>query len=312
MDRSRARNLIAIGATFTAVGVASIVWERRSFTADVRAICTAEAHAETTIVSSRTLVEALARKSVNGDKGRALVDVLKSESPDSAATELRVAAKNAGVEPCPAVASYQALAARVLLQKNAERMCAGLNPATLARSPRAVRFERLQEWTHTTITEPGVDELLTSVSKAAATPNERTARLRAALSDLDIHECGVLTGLSSPLDPVPGPNVRVQSVSVQSDPRESAVADDLRAKLPAFRDCYEQGLAKEPALAGTIVVKFRLTETGAVDFALAQEDSTITTPEVSNCMIEAIKTAHGPPGAAKSPGGISLVMWISK
>ena len=123
-------------------------------------------------------------------------------------------------------------------------MCTGLNPAILARSPRAVRFERLQDWTHTNVTEPALDELLASVSKAGATPEDKTARLRAALSDLDIHACGILSGLASPLDPTPGPNVRIQSVSVQSDPRESAVADDLRAKLPAFRDCYEKGLAK--------------------------------------------------------------------
>ena len=301
-----------IGVVVAAAGVSYAIWERRTYTADVRAICSAEARAETTIVSSRTLVEALARKSVNGERGLALVDTLKSESPDSAATELRVAAKSAGVEPCPAVASYQALSARLLLQKNAERMCSGLNPAILARAPRAVRFEHLQEWTHTTVTEPALDELLTSVSKAASTPQDKTARLRSALSELDIHECGVLSGLASPLDPTPGPNVRIQSVSVQSDPRESAVADELRAKLPAFRDCYEKGLAKEPALAGAIVVKFRVTETGAIDFALAQDDSTITTPAVSTCVIDAVKTAHGPPGAGKSPGGITVAMWTAK
>jgi len=312
MEASRARKLIVIGVVVAAAGVSYAIWERRTYTADVRAICSVEARAETTIVSSRTLVEALARKSVNGGRGVALVDTLKSESPDSAATELRVAAKSAGVEPCAAVASYQALSARLLLQKNAERMCSGLNPAILARAPRAVRFEHLQEWTHTTVTEPALDELLTSVSKAASTPQDKTARLRSALSELDIHECGVLSGLASPLDPTPGPNVRIQSVSVQSDPRESAVADVLRAKLPAFRDCYEKGLAKDPALTGAIVVKFRVAETGAIDFALAQDDSTITTPAVSTCVVDTVKSAHGPPGAGKSPGGITVAMWTAK
>ena len=90
------------------------------------------------------------------------------------------------------------------------------------------------------------------------------------------------------------------------------MVEALRAKLPDFRDCYEKGLVKEPALTGAIVVKFRVTETGAIDFALAQDDSTITTPAVSTCVIDAIKAAHGPPGASKSPGGITVAMWTAK
>lgn len=312
MEPSRARNLIAIGALVAVAGVAYAVWDRKTYTADVRMICTAEGRAETTIVSSRTLVEALARKDVRGGKGLELVEALKTASPDSAATQLRSAADGAGVAPCPAAASYRALAARSRLQTNAERMCTSLDPATLARLPRAVRFDRLQDWTHTNVTEPSLDALLESIDEADPSLEDKTAGLRAALSDLDIHACGMLAGLASPLDPTPGPNVRIQSVSVQSDPREAAVAADLRAKLPAFRECYEKGLAKEPALAGAIVVKFRVIETGAIDFALAQDDSTITTPVVSACVVDAVKTAHGPPGTAKSPGGITIAMWIAK
>lgn len=311
MEASRARNVIVIGGAVALAGIAYAVWERRAYVADVRSICSAEAPAETTIMKSRTLVEGVARKAVRGEKGLALVDALKSASPDSAANQLRAAVQDTSVAPCPAIASYEALASRVLLKKNAERMC-GMNPTLLARLPKATRFERLQEWTHTNVTEPAVDELLTSASTAGTTPQERTARLRAALSELDIHECGVLSGLASPLDPAPGINVRVQSVGLQSDLRESALADDLRAKIPAYRECYEKGLAKDPALGGSIVVKLRLTEAGAVDFALAQEDSSITAPEVVKCVLEAIKTAHGPAGANKSPGGISLVFWVAK
>jgi hypothetical protein len=311
MEASRARNVIVIGGAVALAGIAYAVWERRTYVADVRSICSSEASAETTIVKSRTLIEGVARKAVRGEKGVALVDALKSASPDSAANQLRAAAEDTSVAPCPAVASYQTLASRVLLKRNVERMC-GMNPTTLARLPKAVRFERLQEWTHTNITEPAVDELLTSVSTAGTTPQDRAAQLRTALSDLDIHECGVLSGLASPLDATPGINVRVQSVGVQSDPRESAVAEDLRAKIPAYRECYEKGLAKDPALSGSLIAKFRLTEAGAVDFALAQEDSSITAPDVVKCLLEAIKTAHGPAGPSKSPGGISLVFWVAR
>ena len=59
-------------------------------------------------------------------------------------------------------------------------------------------------------------------------------------------------------------------------------------------------------------MKFRVTETGVIHFALAQDDWTITTPAVSTCVIEAVKSAHGPPGAGKSPGGITIAMWTAK
>ncbi|MDB5216359.1 MAG: hypothetical protein JWO86_4286 [Myxococcaceae bacterium] len=312
MEPSRARNVIAIGVAVAAAGIAYAIWERRVYVADVRTICSAEGPAETTIVKSRTLVEGVARKAVRGEKGLALANALKSAPPDSAATKLRDAAEEVKIAPCPAVASYEALSTRLVLQKNVERMCTGMNPTMLARLPRAARFERLQEWTHTNVTEPAVDELLTTVSTAGTSPQDRTARLRSAISDLDIHECGVLSGLASPLDPTPGANVRIQSVAVQSDPRESAVVDDLRAKLPAYRECYDKGLEKDAALGGTVVVKFRLTETGAIDFALAQEDTSLASPTVVTCLLDAIKTAHGPAGPHKSPGGISLVFWVAK
>ena len=312
MESSPARKLIGIGAFVAVAGLALSIWDRRSYVADVRFICTAEGPAETTIVKSRTLVEALARKNIRGDKGLALIEGLKKAAPDAAASQLQEAADGASVTPCPAIASYRALASHVVLRNNAERMCTGMNPATLAKSPRAARFANLMDWTHTTITEPALDELLASIDKAGTSPDDKTARLKASLSDLDIHECGVLSGLASPLESTPGPNVRIQSVSVQSDAREKVVADDLRSKLPAFRECYEKGLAKDPALSGNVIVKFLLGQSGSIDFALVQEDSSINVPVVSTCVVDVVKSAKGPAGAGKTPGGLNIAMWTAK
>jgi hypothetical protein len=312
MESSPARKLIGIGACVAVAGLALSLWDRRSYVADVRFICTAEGPAETTIVKSRTLVEALSRKNIRGDKGLALIEGLKKAAPDAAASQLQEAAEGAGVTPCPAVASYQTLASRVVLQKNAERMCTGMNPGTLAKSPRASRFATLMDWTHTNVTEPALDELLASIDKAGTSPADKTARLKTSLSDLGIHECGVLSGLASPLESVLGPNVRIQSVSLQSDAREKVVADDLRSKLPAFRECYDKGLAKDPALAGNVVVKFLLAESGSIDFALVQEDSSIYVPAVSTCVVDVVKSAKWPKGPGKTPGGLDIAMWTAK
>ena len=78
-------------------GLGISLWDRRAYVADVRFICTAEGPAETTIVKSRTLVEALARKNIRGDKGLALIEGLKAAAPDAAASQLQEAADGAGV-----------------------------------------------------------------------------------------------------------------------------------------------------------------------------------------------------------------------
>ena len=191
-------------------------------------------------------------------------------------------------------------------------MCTGMNPATLAKSPRAARFAKL--WTGRT--PPSPSPRSTSCSRRSTRrgrrPDDKTARLKSSLSDLGIHECGVLSGLAFSARVRDGPNVRIQSVSLQSDAREKAVADDLRSKLPAFRECYEKGLAKDPALNGNVVVKFLLAESGAIDFALVQEDSIIYVPAVSTCVVEVVKSAKGPPGPGKTPGGMNLAMWTAK
>lgn len=307
--RPYARAGVAV-ALVGAAGLLYNVYERRTFAADVRAICSAESRTETTLVASRTLVETTAKKGLHGNDGVALLETLKAASPELAAKELRAAADRAGVAECPATRGYEALGVRVSLRQNADRMCSRLAPTELSRLPRARRAARVREWAHTELAAPALDTMLES--QTSGTLEEATAKLRAALSDLDIHECGLLPGLASPLDPVLGPNVLVQNVVLQSDAREPAVAEALRAKIPAFRQCYEAALAKTPTLKGAMSIKFRVTETGAIDFALAQDDTTLTDLPLIHCTTEAVKTAVGPAGSVKSPGGLAIVFWVAK
>lgn len=309
----KTRTYLAFAALAGGAGLIYVVSARRSFAADVRAICSSESRAETTIPRGRVVVESIARKDMHGSDGLELVDTLKSVSPEDAAINLRAAADKAGVSDCAAVASYRALSARLALQKSAARMCRDMEPTPIARTPRAARFTRVRDWARAVVADPALDALLADVDPpGAATPEETTTRFRGALSDLEVHDCGVLAGLTSALDPLPGANAMVQSVAVQNDAREAAVAAALRAKVPDYRRCYEAGLAKDSSLAGTMSIKFRLNESGVIDFALVQDDSTLLATNVLGCVVDAVKTAQGPAGAAKNPGGLIVVFWNAK
>ena len=283
---------------------------RRAFSADVRTICSEEARSETTIVSSRIVVETNARKAMTSGDGVELLDRLKAAQPDSAARQLRAAAEKAGVGDCPAATSYETLSKRAGLAQAAARMCRRYDPTTLAHFPRAKRFAELRDWTHSNIDEGPLDELLASLD--TGTPQEKNAKLRKALSDIGVHECGVLAGLSSAVDPVTGPNAIVMSVGIDNDPREAALAAGMREKVPAFRDCYAEGLKINSSIVGTLVMKFRVTEAGTIDFALVQKDSSLQSPSVNECMITAVKSVQAPAGRSSSPGGLSVSFWIAQ
>lgn len=308
----KTRTYLTLAALAGGASLIYVVSARRTFAADVRAICSSESRAETTIPRGRSVIESLARRDIHGSDGLELVDTLRSVSPEDAAINLKAAAEKAGVSDCPAIASYRALSARLALQKSAGRMCRDMDPTPLGRTPRAARFARVRDWARTVVADPALDALLAKQAEGGGTPEETTARFRAALSDLDLHDCGVFAGLTSALDPVPGANALVQSVAVQNDTREAAVAAALRAKVPDYRRCYEAGLAKDASLAGTMSIKFRLNENGLIDFALVQDDSTLLAANVLGCVVDAVKTAQGPAGAAKNPGGLIVVFWNAK
>jgi hypothetical protein len=304
------RNRLIVGAVLLG-GAGSYYYfvGRRAFTADVRVICSEEARSETTIVSSRIVVETNARKKLTSGEGVQLLDTMKAAQPDSAARQLHAAADSMGVTDCPAAKSYDTLAKRATTAHAADRMCRRLEPATLGRMPKAKRFAELRDWTHSNIDDVSLDELLASVD--SGTLDEKLAKLRSSLSDLGIHGCGVLAGMASGVDPVTGPNALVTSAAIQLDPREAVVTAALRDKVAAFRDCYAQGLKINSSIKGNVVMKFRLADSGVIDFAAVQADSPMQSVTVNACMVDVVKSVKGPTASKTSPGGLSVTFWVA-
>jgi len=66
----------------------------------------------------------------------------------------------------------------------------------------------------------------------------------------------------------------------------------IRANFPRFRACYEQGLKKDPALRGTVGVRFIIDNTGAVE--TASLTSSVSDGQVSACVLGVYRTLSFP------------------
>lgn len=67
----------------------------------------------------------------------------------------------------------------------------------------------------------------------------------------------------------------------------------MMAHIGEIRDCYNQGLARDPNLAGRLVVDFEISSTGAVSRSEVDE-STLKDAQVGTCIAGAVKTWQFP------------------
>ena len=74
---------------------------------------------------------------------------------------------------------------------------------------------------------------------------------------------------------------------------KDAIRDVVRAHIGEIRGCYNQGLERDPALAGRLVVGFEITGTGAVGRSEISE-STLADAAVGTCVAQAVKTWQFP------------------
>lgn len=67
----------------------------------------------------------------------------------------------------------------------------------------------------------------------------------------------------------------------------------IRANFPRFRQCYEQGLKKDPGLRGSVAVRFIIDTTGAIETANLAGGS-MSDAQVSSCVLGVYKTVSFP------------------
>jgi tetratricopeptide (TPR) repeat protein len=82
----------------------------------------------------------------------------------------------------------------------------------------------------------------------------------------------------------PAPRVRIGSVDVSGPLPQDVVGRIVRQSFGRFRVCYEQGLLRNPALAGTVAVRFVIARDGSVTGA-RNDASDLADPETVACVL---------------------------
>lgn len=70
---------------------------------------------------------------------------------------------------------------------------------------------------------------------------------------------------------------------------QSVVKDVVMSYMPAIRNCYNQELKKDPALAGKVVIRFTVGPKGTITQAVVAS-STLKNKEVEGCMLKEVKS----------------------
>jgi hypothetical protein len=99
--------------------------------------------------------------------------------------------------------------------------------------------------------------------------------------------------------PDPAVKTRLSAATIQAE-----IQAGVRAKFDEFRACYEEGLTRNPRLAGKVTTTFVIERNGFVT-AVAIAESSIPDCAVPLCMVKAFRSLEFP----KPDGGIVKVTY---
>lgn len=102
----------------------------------------------------------------------------------------------------------------------------------------------------------------------------------------------------------PGPAVvREEPISVSGLLSPEAIRRVVRRNLRQVNRCYEEGLAREPGLAGRLLIRFVIGQSGSV-LSVSVAESQIALPSVGECVASAVRAWRFP---APEGGGVVTV-----
>ncbi|MCB9754344.1 MAG: AgmX/PglI C-terminal domain-containing protein [Myxococcales bacterium] len=97
--------------------------------------------------------------------------------------------------------------------------------------------------------------------------------------------------------------VGVLASSINKEPIRRVV----REHTPKLRECYEEGLARDPALAGALAVAWTISLDDGRASELLLRRATLKDPCVVRCVLDELATMRFPEFAAGRPGEIRIV-----
>lgn len=126
----------------------------------------------------------------------------------------------------------------------------------------------------------------------------RAGELEVVAADPEDRFDPALAELMTPTVRVTIPGIRMRAATVTGPLDKDIVRRIVRAHINEVRYCYNQGLLRDPRIAGIVVVDFEVSRTGKVDTARLAS-SAVTDAEVGPCIVTAVQrwTFPKPEGA---------------
>jgi hypothetical protein len=263
-----------------------------SYKHDLETICNAEKGSGLGVDREASKVTQWVRDHLGTPEGNQFYSTLTDTRLSERAKKLQDGAAQAGVSPCPLVASYEQLAAQGDARADVQHLCSEIAFPKLLTSDEPGRVDMLQKWIDASAKSPRTKELGAALQKAAAGP-ERAKVLADAASKLDIFTCTNAKTLESPPPPIPtgAPTVRLYAdPQIIGGAKDEDLKKGLAAITPDLDACYADGITRRPDLTGKLVVKMELDGTGKVMRATPAEDSALPDPLTASCIVNKLRT----------------------
>jgi hypothetical protein len=129
-----------------------------------------------------------------------------------------------------------------------------------------------------------------------------------AMGDLATLGADVLPSAKMGPAPAAGPSIRQAPIKVSKGLPPEVVQRIMRQNFGRFRLCYEQGLRKNPNLAGRVGIDFQINAAGAVASAAKTTGSDLPDPAVLTCVASTIPKLSFPAPEAASIVDVSTAI----
>jgi hypothetical protein len=263
-----------------------------SYKHDVETICNAEKGSGLAVDHDATKVTQWVKDHLGTPEGNQFYASIMDTRLTERAKKLQDAAGQAGVSPCPLVASYEQLNAQGDARADVQHLCSEIAFPRFLATDDPGRLDMLEKWIDASAKSPRTKEVGAALQKAPAGP-ERAKVLADAASKLDIYLCVNAKTLESPPPPVPS---GAPIVRLYADPQINggAKVEDLKTALagitPDLDACYADGITRRPDLTGKLLVKMEIDATGKVARASPAEDSALADAPTASCIVNKLRT----------------------
>jgi len=286
--------------TLLALANATLAPTCLTYKGDVERACDAE-HLSSMKATDPALMDWL-QGSVGTPEGLVLAKELSTKGARDRSLQLRTEARVAGIAACPLADTYEAQAKNDDVKQEVQNLCdahallPGGGAAVLDIGAAPTDDERLREiseWSQSLLKTQDVQAIVARLAQTP--PRGRGPGLRAEGARSGAASCALADALDRPL-PVAAareasqvlPTFVITSFDSEKTARKygGAAVEAVRNAGSAVNTCYAVGLAKDPKLAGKVLVHVSLDGSGKVTSA-KDDGSTLADKKVVKCIADA-------------------------